>query len=70
MVVDEDSPPTKIFLVFVTIWRQANNKLGSVTKTGYLFIYLFIEPNRVTSGLFTKSNLAEVENNTKRAHYI
>ena len=40
----------------------------------YLFIYLLKAhspgtPHRVTSGRFTKSNLAEVENNTKHARF-
>ena len=42
----------------------------------YLFIYLFIEglepsqPHRVTLGLFTSSNLAQLEYTTKHAHYV
>ena len=34
-------------------------------------IYLFIEgnPHRVTSGLFTKLTLTEVENNTRHAYF-
>ena len=40
----------------------------------YLFIYLFIcwrpsQQHMVTSGLFTESNLTEVEYNTKHAHF-
>ena len=35
-----------------------------------LFIYgRLSQPQRVTTGLFTKSNLAKVENNTKHAHF-
>ena len=44
-----------------------------------LFIYLLNlksykydyprQPHRVTSGLFTKSNLTQVEHNTKHAHF-
>ena len=40
-----------------------------------VFIYLLkayrlVNPHRVTSGLLTSSNLAQVEYNTKHAHYI
>ena len=38
-----------------------------------LFIYVLdlgaSQPHRVPSGLFTKSNLTEVEHNTKHAHF-
>ena len=41
-----------------------------LTSCAEEFIYLFIELYRVTSGLFTNSNLAQVEYNAKHAHCI
>ena len=54
-----------------------NNHMGNeqVLLRKWQFIYLFIEglkpsqPHRVTPGLFTNSNLTQVEYNTKHAHF-
>ena len=68
--------------VFVFAVHHIRGSCCPLFKTGQgmsrviLLIYLSIEglwpsqPHRVTSGLFTKSNLARVEYNTKHAHYI
>ena len=45
------------------------------TNPGYYYYYMLLkaykpsQPHRVTSGLCTKSNLTEVEYNTKHAHF-
>ena len=57
-------------------WRAKPNFFSAILQVKIWFNYLFIEglepsqPHRVTSGLFTNSNLAQVEYNTKHAHYI
>ena len=61
----------------VRLWMEAGNILLFHTKplAAHQFIYLFIEgfkphqPHRVTSWLFTKSNLTQIEYNTKHAHF-
>ena len=49
-----------------------NNRLVLISQPHKINIcyYLFIYLLRVTSGLFTRSNLAQVQYNTKHAHYI
>ena len=64
------------YVLSCLVWRLVFTSL-LLRRRSYLFIYLFIEglspsqPHRViTSGLFTRSSLAQVEYNTKHAHYI
>ena len=52
-------------------WLHVPHCDGAILQTQILilFIYWRLIPHRVTSGLFTKSNLTQVEYNKKHAHF-